>query len=146
MAEWENVGKIQGEKGEKGDKGDRGAKGDKGDKGTDGKDSILDHNISGDDGYIRYDNGIQICWGILEIEEVEMTSTGEIYFSDTFSWDFPESFISPAVVTVDVNKTNSWATRSAQNAKNLLSFRILSAAGGDKTEVTAHIIAIGRWK
>lgn len=41
MAEWENVGKIQGEKGEKGEQGEQGLRGEKGEQGEKGQDGIF---------------------------------------------------------------------------------------------------------
>ena len=67
MANWENVGKIQGEKGEKGDRGERG---------EDGKPRVTYSDISDEEIYYEFDDGTY-------------SQSGSITFSTTINTEVP---------------------------------------------------------
>jgi hypothetical protein len=82
------------------------------------------------EGYIRYSNGLQICWGYVA-RGSEMTK------------NFPKSFSIPPTVSVTVNgnganSTNSIATANC-TAQAITVYNNVSAYG-------SFYIAIGRWK
>src|SRR5690625_1835933 len=97
--------------------------------------------------YIRYENGIQMCWHALLLEDVEIdNSSGIVYRSGSYTWDFPKGFIDD-VVNVSLSSTNAhiWidTTGIPQNAAP---FRLFSGAERSISGVTVMCRAIGRWK
>lgn len=84
MANWENVGKIQGEKGEKGDKGDKGERGERGlqgEKGQDGINAIIEKGSFGDvseyngGDYILFEDNTVMIYGVMVMDSVQSQAT-----------------------------------------------------------------------
>lgn len=100
----------------------------------------------GDD-YIRYANGLQICWGTVNLNNVNSTEV----FKDTF-FAFPKSFISDPVVGTALNTDGSgWAdfTLAVQISTTQMKFvqytnRGISTTTSLNNKVT--YTAIGKWK
>src|SRR5699024_9032840 len=113
MSEWENVGKIQGEKGEKGDTGDS-------------------YIVSYSDQHIEYLNGLTFIFFRARVEKIAMEEYGNIYkSSESVTLDYPEGVTlggSPTVM-VDVGNRNYWASR-AGGGENNVSVSLFTATSG----------------
>lgn len=83
------------------------------------------------DGYIRYSNGLQICWGAISAQSQ----------SGSTAVSFPKSFVSNNVyITVSVSNTNTMYVNVAEVGQSWVSFFNNNGNG----TVTWH--AIGKWK
>src|SRR5690625_2299382 len=87
--------------------------------------------------YIRYSNGIQECWNALLLEDVEIDNTsGNVYRSGPYTWDFPKDFIDD-VVNVYLSSTNAHVWIDITGAPiNSAPFRLFSGAERSISEVT----------
>src|SRR5690606_32303717 len=59
--------------------------------------------------YVRWENGLQVCWWKESVSHTHPNATGSIYRSDIITWTYPASFVSaPVVVAGSSNFT--WAS------------------------------------
>jgi hypothetical protein len=96
-------------------------------------------NLSGSN-YIRYSNGLQICW-----YDKDLTNGGEVDYREygSYSWTFPKSFISPPAVSVNGVRNQTGESYEKSYLKKV------TTTGVDFYVWVAertHIIAIGKWK
>src|SRR5690625_538007 len=97
--------------------------------------------------YIRYENGVQRSWHALLLEDVELdNSSGSVYRSGPYTWDFPKGFIDDPV-NVSLSSTNAhiWIDTTGDPV-NVAPFRLFSGAERSISGVTVMCMAIGRWK
>src|SRR5690625_626453 len=97
--------------------------------------------------YIRYENGIQMCWHALLLEDVEIdNSSGSVYRSGPYTWDFPKSFIDDVVnVSLSSSNLHVWSDTTGDPV-NGAPFRLFSGAERSISSVIVMCMAIGRWK
>lgn len=99
--------------------------------------------------YIRYDNGLQICWVNTNVNMAIDNAYGSLY-QGTYIWDFPVEFVSAPTVTVGAVKWDtgaSWGTLAGAPSTTRATLRgidILSRASNKTTHIEA--MAIGWWK
>lgn len=100
-----------------------------------------------DDGhYIRYEDGTQVCWGEPFQQNTE-ESTGEIYRSDSESWEFPKPFDEsyPIFVSASVPNSTRWADISGAGSGESQPIRQFSSVSSS-TLIPTRVFAYGRWK
>ena len=111
------------------------------------------------DGYIRYSNGIQICWGSLSVAigiSFQYDSLSTMYYARGYTFNYPKGFSSIPVVSLCVFTGNSHpflqvcAESSADNIDEKLTTGSImlscKCATTIRQETSIHIQAIGRWK
>lgn len=143
VKEWKNVGRIQGDQGPKGDKGDKGEQGSKGDK---GQDAIIEAGENPNGEYIRFENGVQICWGKATFENIEFNESIVPRSVDSYEHDFPKSFSNAPSINVDDTLGNTWCSTSAVDGDpNKFIVRFFSSTGNTAETITIDYMAIGRY-
>src|SRR5690625_4075924 len=98
--------------------------------------------------YIRYENGIQMCWHVEEYEDIDMTDeSGSIYRSIGLSWDYPKPFIDDNVV-VSFSSSNSqiWIDSSGNGDSTRVPYRAFSGTSNRSRDFIVRTFAIGQWK
>jgi hypothetical protein len=99
------------------------------------------------DGYIRYSNGIQICWG--KISRTTSSASWGIFqeSSENFSENYPKSFISLPAVTAG-SDGNEFCLIEAARGTTTRTPDMFAIRPSEFTniEFTISYIAIGRWK
>lgn len=99
------------------------------------------------EGYIRYSNGIQICWG--KISRTSSSKSWDIFYesSESFSENYPKSFISLPAVTTGSDGNDFCLIEAARGTTTQTPnmFAIRPSEFTDRT-FTISYIAIGRWK
>lgn len=108
---------------------------------------IVDHNLDvanpPNGYYVRWENGLQVCWWRESVSHTHPNATGPIYRSDSITWTYPASFVSAPVVVAGASNL-TWASAQAigSSSSSLISF------SPDTSARTAAIsaVAIGRWK
>ena len=101
------------------------------------------------DGYIRYSNGIQICWGSISIQSACANPWGSLFEANVMSGSYAKSFVENPAVSVSGDIDGSSAIIESNIGSNTSTPNIYlcraTAMGGVLT-CTARYIAIGRWK
>lgn len=99
--------------------------------------------------YIRYDNGLQICWFNTTVNMAinNKYSTSPLY-TGTYEWVFPVEFISAPSVTVGAVKWGTGASWGSANSATTTSVMIRGTDYFSRASNTTHIeaMAIGWWK
>lgn len=96
--------------------------------------------------YIRYNSGIQICWGSFNVN-VTVTQVGSYYMGITPSISFSKPFSEQPVINVNIGSFGTgyfWGAPRSHNAKNFTANAIKTQAGNGACWGT--YVAIGRWK
>lgn len=98
-------------------------------------------------GYIRYENGLQICWGRKSLSSVEYNQVlGSIYQgTQTNPITFPQPFISNPSVSVDNTGGFGWIGRISTNTTGVTEIMRYAHDGGTYSGNISYI-AIGAWK
>lgn len=109
---------------------------------------LIDYGTNSNGKYIRFANGVQICWHTLSTQWFVDTPLGNIYYSGSNTWIFPASFYSTPEVFVNAKSAVgfSWAGLGSSAATSYsMSYCVFSP-----TRVTVScvvsLMAIGRWK
>lgn len=103
---------------------------------------------SSGENYIRYDNGLQICWINASVNMAINNAYGSLY-QGTYTWTFPVAFASAPTVAVGAVKWGSgasWGTLG--NASGTASVIIRGIDAVSRASGSTHIeaIAVGWWK
>ena len=96
--------------------------------------------------YIRYNSGIQICWGSFNVN-VTVTQVGSYYMGITPSISFSKPFSEQPVINVNIGSFGTgyfWGASRSHNAKNFTANAIKTQAG--KGACWGTYVAIGRLK
>lgn len=116
---------------------------------------IVDHNLDVADPpsgyYVRFENGLQVCWHIVSDARATTTVTGPLYRDDAvMMWTFPAAFItSPAVYgtvarAVDGNFRAFVALQSVTTTS--VTYRDVATATSETLVRDDQLLALGRWK
>lgn len=101
------------------------------------------------DGYIRYENGLQICWGIQSFTFAE-SAWGELYlYKSEENCNFPTSFSEiPSLFMSATNQNTTFGVlkyySSISAFGSIQAWRATSS--GANLSATFDYIAIGKWK
>ena len=102
------------------------------------------------DGYIRYDNGLQICWGTTEFDTVVTDSWGSMYEAtvDGISkYTFSKAFKStPWVSATSIGRAMFIERVSASTTSVSVTYIARATALSTTTTYAVDYIAIGAWK
>lgn len=112
----------------------------------DGK--IIDTIYASGTNYIRYTNGIQICWVKLSHKSSSTTSnydsSGSVYYS-TATWTFPVAFVSePCVSSTPLDSLTGLPTSSPSSVSKTAT--VIQSCSKSAGATYTYNIAIGRWK
>lgn len=130
---------AKGDKGDTGPRGSTGPKGDTGEQGPQGPPGECPTNVEKINtnalasAYIRYDSGLQICWGTTN------EPTGNPQFSEPVN--FPVPFLRPPAMAISCSPFGCWEVTETN-------FKISVTSSGANPSWTVDItwMAIGRWK
>ena len=109
---------------------------------------IIDTIEEQGDGYIRYSNGLQICWGKISRTTSSSAPWNNFYeSSENFSENYPKSFISLPAVTAGSNGDEYCFIEAAKGTTTQTPI-MLATRPSEFTNLkfTISYIAIGRWK
>jgi len=101
------------------------------------------------DGYIRYSNGIQICWGSINRQSACKNVWGSMFESDAISESYAKSFVENPAVSISGNVGSFAVIIESNNGSNTSTPVIYLCRATAVSEVltsTARYIAIGHWK
>ena len=101
------------------------------------------------DGYIRYSNGIQICWGSISWQSDCITPWGSLFESEVMNGSYAKSFVENPAVSISGDIGGSAAIVESNAGGITVTPNIYLCRGTARNEVvtcTASYIAIGRWK
>ena len=98
------------------------------------------------DGYIRYSNGIQICWGKISVTS-SSKNWGVLYEANSVTENYPKSFVSPPVVTAG-SIGEGYCMIEAADGTNTRTPKLYAVKPSAFTDLsfTVCYTAIGRWK
>lgn len=117
-------------------------------QGFDDSDSSKNYAINAfGSNYIRYENGLQICWGSVS-REVSATGAWGNIFSGGISnaINFDVSFTSAPSVSASVNDSSFTVGRLVRSASAITGLELYRGSSASATSVTVSYIAIGKWK
>ena len=100
-------------------------------------------------GYIRYSNGLQICWGTITWQSACSTAWGSLYETDACYESYAKSFVGTPSVSASGSIGDSSAMVDFAVASNTVTPAFYLCRGTSRTEVkdcVVRYIAIGRWK
>lgn len=109
---------------------------------------LIDYGTNSNGNYIRFANGVQICWHTLSTQWFVDTPLGNIYYSGSNTWIFPASFYSTPEVFV--NSKSAVAFSWAGLGSSAATYYSMSYCVFSPTRVTVScvvsLMAIGRWR
>ena len=111
--------------------------------------NIVDTIEEQGNGYIRYSNGLQICWGSIEWRSACSTAWGSLYETDACYESYAKSFVGTPSVSASGSIGDSSAMVEFSVADNTVTPAFYLCRGTSRTEVkdcVVRYIAIGRWK
>ena len=100
-------------------------------------------------GYIRYSNGLQICWGSIEWQSACSAPWGSLYETGAINGSYGKSFVeTPSVSALGYIGTNSAIveTTVGNNTRTPFFYLCRATAINIVLDCVVHYIAIGRWK
>ena len=100
-------------------------------------------------GYIRYSNGLQICWGSIKWQSECSASWGSLYETSGMSGSYGKSFVeTPSVSALGYIGTNSaMVDANVGNNTQTPGFYLCRATAiNTVVDCVVRYIAIGRWK
>lgn len=100
-------------------------------------------------GYIRYTNGIQICWGSLSWQSACSASWGALYETSAVSGSYAKSFVGiPSVSALGyVGTFTAFVEANAGSGTSTPTFYLCrGTTRNDVTECSIRYMAIGCWK
>lgn len=108
---------------------------------------LHDYGSNSNGEWIRFGNGVQICWQVTE-EKTSISSPYGSLFVGSITWTFPKSFSKPPAVSAGEAR---WATGASwASAFDVLNgyckIRLMDALKRDTYATTLKMIAIGRWR
>lgn len=109
---------------------------------------ITESGSNANGSYIKFDDGTMICTCPKTLTGMAITTAiGQIFRSATISYTFPAAFIAPPSYSppIPAIATNLWALGNF-NSMTSCAIYIASATSHTPAEISAPIIAIGRWK
>ena len=99
--------------------------------------------------YIRWENGLQVCWGSVDIGPINI-EFGNVYISAAARWDYPSLFsANPSVSGIVMRKEGSGlaAYISGDGVMNTTHFNFYGTRSSSSSDdYIAYLLAIGRWK
>lgn len=108
---------------------------------------LHDYGSNSNGEWIRFGNGVQICWQVTQKGTSISQSYGVLYVGTT-TWTFPQSFSWPPAVTVG---EALWSTGASWGSAYEVTggrcrIRLMDAVKRDNHETRLNMIAIGRWR
>ena len=100
-------------------------------------------------GYIRYENGLQICYGTVQITASLTTAWGSLYEANTSSitaYTFPKAFKSVPWLSATVSSGNAAFIEVAKATTTTASVTYLARPNSGTITSSIDYIAIGTWK
>lgn len=103
---------------------------------------------SSGENYIRYDNGLQICWINASVNMAIKNAYGSLY-QGTYTWTFPVAFASAPTVAVGAVKWGSgasWGTLGNASSTTQVIIRGIDTTSRASGSTHIEAIAVGWWK
>jgi len=113
-----------------------------------GPGNIVQANRDPLSGFIRYDNGVQICWARHDSETFGSVETSGVYKYREKYWTFPAAFASSPIVLITPFTSERVSSASASYLSHVgCVIGIAAYSSADSFDIWyAHSFAIGRWK
>ena len=116
---------------------------------------IVEHNLDVADPptgwYVRWENGLQVCWNSLSETRSTTTATGALYRDDDATmWTFPAAFITNPVMHCTPTRSTDdgfrlfFAPHSV--APTSVTYRDVATASASSLGRNDRLLALGRWK
>lgn len=108
---------------------------------------LHDYGSNGNGEWIRFGNGVQICWQVTQEDTSIASPYGSLFVGST-SWTFPRPFSKPPAVSIGEAYWGTGASwGSAYNTtKTNCGIRLLDAVKRSDGATELSMIAIGRWR
>ena len=108
--------------------------------------AIVDSDLTANDGYIRYENGLQIAWkSATAIAGGTLWGGSNIYYSDHTLGDWAMPFTNIFNAISSIKATQFWTTCDSYTNTNAGTLRAFRPNSSTQSAVIS-IIAIGLWK
>lgn len=110
---------------------------------------IIESGSNSNGSYIKFSDGTMICYKSTTVTAAIDNSWGSVYeTSNTVSFgDFPETFISAPIVTVEPTGTGCWVEGLNNTSTTQVGNSYLArAVNTHSRNYSFNIIAIGKWK
>ena len=118
---------------------------------------IIENGSNANGRYVRFADGTQVVWGSFSMGSIASFGSGTLadpYRTSVFGWTYPVSFSGASPFVAHHARVGFTAARGAVyitrngalglvSVEGLQAYRTSSVSNAD--EVTAHMMAIGRW-
>lgn len=111
------------------------------------KDYIVEQGTKDIWTYRKWNSGIAECWRSFVLSDMSIQNEGAVYWSN-HSVPFPSSLFTD-LPTIEANILGNWiggVTPSNNSISSILRLFVWTDAQPERSELTAHVHAIGRWK
>lgn len=115
--------------------------------------SIMEIGNNGNGTYIKYFNGLLICFNNLQYSaNGDFTQDGIIYYKNIGNWTFPHEFLSEPTSIGTANTTQTigarriWVTFSGITNTKLQNITVCTNWNASYSNGLVGLIAIGKWK
>lgn len=114
-------------------------------------DTILATGKNANGNYIKFANGVLICWNLISLTDVSFTAWGNIYGTDVYNvTTFPVPFYDVTPPRITINNVDGnlavWVTRAIANLTGITQISLARATTASNVNFGMTYIAIGRWK
>lgn len=106
--------------------------------------TIVESDLTASNGYIRYENGLQIAWKSATVV-AGGTAWGNIYYSDHTLGNWAKAFTNVFNVLTSVDATQYWTTCNGYTTSSTGTVRAFRPNNGTLS-VKLTAIGIGTWK
>lgn len=109
-------------------------------------DEIVSYGNNKNGHWIRFYNGVQICFGRDEGGKNVNIANGQVFRSNTFSYDYPAKFSGVMVPIVTVTATDAWTAKMTKIPWTGFSVMLYKGTSANTLDTDISWTAIGRWR
>lgn len=108
-------------------------------------DEIVSYGNNANGHWIRFYNGVQICFGRDEGGKNVNIANGQVFRSNTFSYDYPATFSGLMVPIVTITATDAWTVKMSKTPRTGFSTMLYKGTSANTLDTDISWTAIGRW-
>jgi hypothetical protein len=110
---------------------------------------IVESGSNANGEYVRWGNGLQVCWGSVDIGPINIAHTNA-YISEPAKWYYPSLFSAHPSVSGIVMRKEGLGLSAHISGDGVMATTFFKFYGTRSTsssdDYTAYLLAVGRWK
>lgn len=107
---------------------------------------VLDYGNNTYGHYLKFSNGVMICWGREERTVPTSLTNGNVYRSNSVGFDFPATFVPSPVPVINISTYDAWAVLMTKMPTTGFATMLFKGTSAPNLATAISWTAIGRWK